>query len=101
MILKNIFNNSNANSNTNIIQTTHDALAITPTNNSNIFGVHINADLESTSSKTFGLIALFEAKRYTSMCIEAVPMCSMCLATCVEVQGEAAFHCCVLSVKTP
>ena len=76
-------------------------MTITPANNSNLFGVHISADVESSGSKTFALIALFEAKRYTSMCIEAVPVCSKCLATCVEVQGEAALLFCGLAKLSP
>ena len=67
--------------------TDDDALTITPTNNSNVFGVHIRADIESPEGKTFDLHALFDAKRYGALCIESVPVCSKCLASCV---GNAA-----------
>ena len=64
--------------------TDEDTVTISPTNNSNVFGVHITADTESPESKTFKLLALFDAKRYGALCIESVPMCSKCLASCVK-----------------
>ena len=76
------------------LQTTDDeALTITPTNNSNVFGVHIKANLVSSeSSETFDLLALFDAKRYGALCIDSVPMCSMCLATCAEIQEATSIE---------
>ena len=60
-------------------------MTITPTNNSNVFGAHIKKALyESSKSKTFEIVALFDAKRYSALCIDSVPMCSICLATCTE-----------------
>ena len=60
-------------------------MTVTPTNNSNVFGVHIRVapSFESAESKTFDLIALFDVERYGALCIDSVPMCSKCLASCV------------------
>ena len=60
-------------------------MTITPTNSSNVFGVHVKKALyERSKSKTFEIVALFDAKRYSALCIDSVLMCSMCMATCTE-----------------